>query len=382
MKQLILCERPFMLYKAILKALTQNDTIDIVLSNHMPGLEKMYQPLVESGFFAHVYYFDDVPYQDYIRDEQLADYVKFPNILWAWPKKLARYFKYQKLARKASVPEGLDLHSYDEILANDGVSTMNFKLNFEKIPYVVSEHGRGNFKNKYPLHILAVYISIVLDYFNIIVAYSASSKYVKEVEVDRNEDLVCYIKNRKKVRECRVNDFEAALTEEEKDKIYGLYAKAYDLPEKYDEEVNLLLTGPLANYGVLNSVEDQLQCYTDAVNQYCDTSKRLIIKPHPRDDVDYTECFPNAVIINPIVSSEVLSFCSTLKIDKVITIYSTSVSSFRRARDMIVLGDSFLDGYHRIANIGQAITSKEDLHRETDREETHKTCTVRERKEG
>ncbi len=362
MKQLILCERPFMVYKAILKAMNSDDCIDIVLSNHMPGLEKIYNPLINAHIFNKVFYYDDVLYQDYIKNEKLSEYVKFPNILWAWPRKLVKYFRYQKLARKELKPEGLDFHVYDEILANDGVSTMNFKLNFEKIFYVVSEHGRGNFRLKIPLHILAVYITIILDYFNIIVAYSGSSKYVQAVEVDRNEDLVCYIKNRKKVRECRISALENALTEEKKDIIYRIYAEAFGLPKKFDAEVNLLLTGPLAHDGVLASEKDQLNCYYDAVNLNCDMTKKLVIKPHPRDEVDYSRKFPNAIIVNKVVTSEVLSFCASLKIDKVVTIYSTSISSFQKAKNMVVLGDEFLNGYNRTAQTGKSIVFQEDLH--------------------
>lgn len=362
MRQLILCERPFMLYKAILKAMNSDDCIDIVLSNHMPGLERIYKPLVNAHIFNEVFYYDDALYQDYIKNEKLSEYMQFPHILWTWPKKFVRYFKYQKLARKELKPKGLDFRLYDEILANDGVSTMNFKLNFEKIPYIVSEHGRGNFRNKVPLHIVAVYISIILDYLNIVVAYSGSSKYVQAVEVDRNEDLVCYIKNRKKVRECRINALENALTNEKKDQIYRIYAEAFGLPKQFDEEINLLLTGPLAHDGALASEQDQLNCYYDAVRFHCDMNKQLVIKPHPRDDVDYSRKFPNAIIIDKIVTSEVLSFCASLKIDKVITIYSTSVSSFQKAKDMIVLGDSFLNNYNRIAKTGQSIVSQEDLH--------------------
>lgn len=350
-----------MLYKAILKAFNSDDEIDIVLSNHMPGLERIYNCLSESNIFNKVFYFDDDLYQDYIKNEALVNYVSFPNILWAWPMKLRRYFKYQKEARKKELPDGLNLYGYDEILANDGVSTMNFKLNFYKIPYVVSEHGRGNFRIKVPLHILAVYLTIFLDRLNIIVAYSGSSKYVKAVEVDRNEDLVCYIK-RKEIRECRINQLEERLSEEEKDKIYRIYAKAYGIPEKFDGEVNLLLTAPLAHDKTVATVKDQLNCYQDAVDQNCDSEKPLLIKPHPRDTVDYSNIFPDAIIIDKVVTSEVLSFCKSLKIDKVLTIYSTSISSFRRAKEMIVLGADFLDLYNHVSNrVGESIVYNEDI---------------------
>lgn len=361
MKQLILCERPFMLYKALLKAFNSHDTIDIVLSDHMPGMEKIYTPLTESGIFNKVFYFDDDLYQEYIKDESLSDYVSFPNILWAWPVKLKKYFKYQKSARTKKMPIGLDFNDYDEILANDGVSTLNFKLNFEKIPYVVSEHGRGNFRIKIPIHILAVYLTIILDRLNIIVAYSGSSKYVKAVEVDRNKDLVCYIK-RKEIRECRISQLEDNLSGEEKNRIYQIYAQAFDLPLAFTGEVNLLLTGPLAHDKAVASEQDQLKCYHDAVYQNCDMKKPLLIKPHPRDTVDYHSIFPDAIIINRLISSEVLSFCESLKIDKAVTIYSTSISSFRNAKELVILDSDFLNAYnHQNSYVGKSITLQEDL---------------------
>lgn len=364
MKQLILCERPFMVYKALLKGLlNQEDEIDIVLSNHMLGMEKLQKPIIESGIFHEVFFFDDKLYQDYIREDKMSDFVEFPQILIAWPKKLKKYFSFQKYARKEEMPLGLDFRNYDEILANDGVSTMNFKLNFEKIPYVVSEHGRGNFRNKIPLHILAVYISIILDRLNIIVAYSGCSKYVTEVEVDRNEDLVGYIK-RKPIRECRISELEGRLTTEQRNKLYEIYAKAYELPLAFEGEVNLLLTGPLVVDKILASEEDQIQCYQDAVKLNCDPSKKLMIKPHPRDTVDYREAFPDAIIVDRNVTSEILSCCKELHIDKVVTIYSTSISSFKSAREMIVLGDSFMNGYHRISKeCGGSVVPTEELNK-------------------
>ena len=108
--------------------------------------------------------------------------------------------------------------------------------------------------------------------------------------------------------------------------------------------------------------KDQLNCYYDAVNLNCDMTKKLVIKPHPRDEVDYSRKFPNAIIVNKVVTSEVLSFCASLKIDKVVTIYSTSISSFQKAKNMVVLGDEFLNGYNRTAQTGKSIVFQEDLH--------------------
>jgi hypothetical protein len=259
------------------------------------------------------------------------------------------------------LPDELDLKAYDEILANDGVSTINFRLNFQKIPYVVSEHARGNFKNIVPLHIVAVYLTMILDCLNIIVAYSGMSKYVKALEVDRNEKLACYTKH-KPIRECRINNLEKALTDEQRNQIYQIYAKAFDLPLYFDREVNLLLTGPLAHDKAVESEEDQINCYKDAVAQNCDDTMPLLVKPHPRDTVDYSKVFPDAIVVDKIVSSEVLSLSNSLKINKVVTIYSTSISSFRNAKQLIMLGGEFLDNYHHTSKyVGVKITSDEDI---------------------
>lgn len=348
MNKLILCERPYMLYKALLKALNEsnkNVKYDIVLSNHMPEMEALYKPLMESGIFRKVFYYDDKLYQKYIEKENLADYYKFPQVLWCWPQKLKRYFVYQKSARKEKKPKGLDFKKYDEILANDGVSTMNFKLNNEKIYYIASEHARGNFTIKLPLHILAVWISVLLDRFNLIVAYSGMSKYVKAVEVDCAENLVSYIK-RKKIRECNIKEMEEKLSEEKKNKIYQVYAKAYNLPEKFGKEVNLLLTNPLYDDKILNSKKEHIQCYRDAVQEFMDSSLTLMIKAHPRDKVEYEQIFPNAIIINRVVSSEILNCCNSLKYNIVLTVCSSSILSFRSAKKRIVLGEKYLRKYN------------------------------------
>ena len=362
MKKLIICERPFMLYKALLLQLNnENEDIDIVISNHMIGLEKLYLPLKNEHIFSNVFYFADDLYQEYIKDDKMSDFVEFPNILFSWPKKFLKYKAYQKKAINLDLPKELDLKKYDEIIAIDGVSTINFHLNHEKIPYVVSEHGRGNFRNKVPLHILAVYISVILDRLNIAVAYSGMSKYVKMVEVDSTENLVGYIK-KKPLRECRISDLENALPKEKRDRLYRIYAEAFGMPKEFNEEVNLLLTGPLAVDKILASEKDQIDCYKDAVEKNCNKDEMLIVKPHPRDTVDYSTVFPNAVIIDKVVTSEILGFCENLRINKVITIYSTSLASFRNAKEVVMLGDSFLNNYNRVSyECGNSIYSTEEV---------------------
>lgn len=328
MKKLFVCERPYMLYKSLLKAVANvDDTLDIVLSNHMPGMGRMRSSLEQSGLFERVFFFDDVLYQDYIRNESLVDYVKFPNILLAWPKKLKRYLDFHKESKTAELPKGLEWGNYDEICVIDGVSTINIRLNFDRVNYVVSEHCRNNFQFKMPLHQLAVRISIILDRLNVIVAYSGCSKYVSEIEVSSDKNLVGYLKN-KKIRVFDVKEAENRLTASMKKKLFDIYARAFDMPTAIDGDSTLLLTTTLFEDGYADSHEQAAECFRRIVEKYEIPGSTLIVKPHPRDVLRYEELFAGCVVVNPLISAEVLAFAEDLHIKRAITTYSSTVQAF------------------------------------------------------
>ena len=342
MRKLFICERPYMLYKTIIKAvLNKNDVIDVVLSNHMNGMEKMKEPLEASKLFNRVYFFDDKLYQEYVNDEHLSDYVKFPKIIVSWPRKLKRYYEFHKKASKAEFPEGLDINNYDEIYVIDGVSTINLKLNFEKRNYIVSEHARNNFQIKIPLHILAVNISKVLDKLNIFVAYSGCSKYVSMIEVTENKNLVSYLKN-KKIVEYNLDSQIKMLTAEEKNKIFSIYASAYKVPIYSENMINILLTAPLLEDGLVENYEQMKQCWEKLISKYADEGSFIMIKAHPRDKTDYKKIFPNSIIIDSLITAEVLALSSTLNITKVINLYSSAVAAFEGKCECITLGMDYL----------------------------------------
>lgn len=350
MKKLFICERPYMLYKSIIKAmLNESDEIDIVLSNHMAGMEKLEQPLRDSQLFHRVYFFDDKLYQEYIRNEHLEDYVKFPKIFISWPKKMKRYWVFHKKAAKEQLPEDLNFKNYDEIYVVDGVSTINLRLNFEKIHYIVSEHARNNFRINYPLHKLAVRISIILDRLNIVVAYSGCSKWVSAIEVSEDSNLVSYIKG-KKLLVYDVGEIVKKLTDDQKNKVYEIYAQAYDIKIQNDRAVNVLLTAPLLEDGMLDNKKKVAQCWRNLVEQYGDPQCQLLVKAHPRDKMDYKSIFTNCIVVDPLVTAEVLAFATSLNITKVLNLYSSTVDAFADRCECVTVGVEFLASYKEHAN--------------------------------
>lgn len=343
MRKLFICERPYMLYKSIIKGMMNvEDEIDIVLSNHMSGMEKLEEPLRKSGIFKKVFFYNDKLYQDYIRNEHLSDYVKFPRILISWPQKMKRYYSFHKNARLEKWPENLNIKEYDEIYAVDGVSTLNLKLNFQKVNYIVSEHARNNFQINMPLHKLAVYLSKILDRLNIMVAYSGCSKYVSAIEVTANTNLVSYIK-RKKIIEYNIDEMVNKLSVEKKNKIFELYASAYNMPFQIKGITNVLLTAPLLEDGLVHSIEKAEYCWKKLVSEYSDKESTLLIKAHPRDKTDYKKIFPDSIIVNPLLTAEVLALASNLNIKKVINLYSSAVSSFEGISECITVGLDYIN---------------------------------------
>lgn len=343
MKVLYVCERPYVLYKALLKAILNenNDEMDIIISNHMPGMEKILPYIESESIFNKVFFYDDDGYQEYVKNEKLADFVKFPNIMLAWPKKLARYFKYQKRALEDKELQLFNFAKYDDIMTNDGVSAIGFRLYHDKLYHSVSEHAKNNFKIKVRLHIFAVWCTVILDRLGIIPAYSGMSKYVTKIEVSEDKDLVNYIK-RKEIVGCDVNSLERKLNTEQKNLLYSIYAGAYELPTIYDKPVDIILTTSLCKDGLVASEEEQFDCFKELIDEYADVNSHIVlIKPHPKDDMDYSG-IKNCIVVNSRVSAEILNMSNSMRIESVVTICSTAVLSFNRAKRIIVVGPEYL----------------------------------------
>ncbi|KAI4448330.1 hypothetical protein C823_002850 [Eubacterium plexicaudatum ASF492] len=79
------------------------------------------------------------------------------------------------------------------------------------------------------------------------------------------------------------------------------------------------------------------------VNTYADKECRLLIKAHPRDKTDYGKIFPDSIVVNNLVSVEVLAFATNLGIGKVLNLYSSTVDVFKHKCECITVGREYLD---------------------------------------
>ncbi len=99
----------------------------------------------------------------------------------------------------------------------------------------------------------------------------------------------------------------------------------------------MILTEPLCELDVRKKL------FGDIIDEYKDTN-RIIIKPHPRDLLDYEEAFPGVVVVRDRFPMEVLGDIEGFAVDKVISVI-TQMDNVYFAKEIVYLGLDFLDKY-------------------------------------
>ena len=73
----------------------------------------------------------------------------------------------------------------------------------------------------------------------------------------------------------------------------------------------------------------------------------IVVKPHPRDKLDYTEIFPQHIVLDGFFPMEILNFVQIgegMLFDRVVTVF-TVPSSIHCAREKVYLGAPYMDRY-------------------------------------
>ena len=233
---------------------------------------------------------------------------------------------------------------YDEIYCTDGEFVFENYLTVNQIPHIMMEHAKDVHikKNYSTLAALFHYLEIILDRYNVTVGIGIASQYCTTMEVnsDKGKEMVLFLKKRKLLI-WNVKDHIRLLSRKDRDKILDIYIESY--VEKFDYEscYNILLTNPLYIDGDVASEEDQIAVYQKIIKTYrLNEGGKLLIKPHPRDNVNYTNKL-NGIVIDNMISSEILCISQKLKKNKVATLYSSSADAFfGQAKKLIKIVDS------------------------------------------
>lgn len=327
------------------------------MSNNFAGFPERAR---RSGLFADVLEFDE---KDYTYFPELVELKKDRGNL------LLNMLQRMKFCRRLGELEApfvpVDFSEYRDIYVFCDSDPIGYYLSYKKIFYHAVEDGlnciryrdtarddnRGHFRLKAKLSALGL-----------IFIQNGYGKYCIDFEVN---DLSVLDHPIPKMREVPREGLVSRLTEEDRALLCDMFIEnRKDLEEKLSQADAkglpkiLVLTEPLTK-----SLAAREQLFRDLIREYgtIDGKKGVIvIKPHPRDLLDYQRAFPEDVVLDAHFPMEILNFTGAA-FDRVVTVY-TVPSSIHCAREKVYLGSSFMDRYedpedHRsVTNAAAAVT--------------------------
>ena len=344
-RRVYICHTYYHVYIAVVKELVgrreQSGSADIILSTMSNDFESLEDRLKKSGVFENIYTYDE---QEDVTSEEVMKYHRDRgNIVL----NLVQRITYTKLLGKLQenyIPT--DISKYGDVYVFCDSDPIGYYLNYKKIYYHAVEDGlnsgllddqaRNANKGAWPLKKAMAKLGLIF-------IESGYSKYCLDYEVNdikANHSLppnVVEIPREELDKKLSVEDHrilvEIFLTDP--DRLVG------QLLNRNANDTNkpnvMILTEPLCELDVRKKM------FADIVDEYKD-DYRVIIKPHPRDLLDYEKEFPGVVVVKDRFPMEVLGDITGFEVDKLVSVI-TQIDNVYFAREIVYLGLDFLDKY-------------------------------------
>lgn len=342
------CHTFYHAYVACLKELalpkTEQGKADLVLSTMSNDFAGYPDRARVSGLWNEVYLFDEK--EDFHFPEVMKYHVDRGNIV---SNMLAR-IKYTRLLGKSQenlVP--VDFAEYEDVYVFCDSDPIGYYLNYKHIYYHAVEDGldtikycddaqfsnRGHFGLK-----------MWMAEKGFIFIQDGYAKYCIDMEVNNKAilDTPC-----KKYVEVPRRALYERLTEEDKDILVHMFvenvdelAKRLKTPDGEERKpIVLILSDPLCD------LDTRKRIFEDIVEEYSDfngVKGRVLIKPHPRDVLDYEALFPNEEVLPGRFPMEMMNFLPGVHFDRVVTVF-TVPDAIDFVDEKIFLGPDFMDKY-------------------------------------
>lgn len=344
-KRIYVCHTYYHVYVACLKELNlpvqERNQADLVLSTMSNDFGDLPVRAGTCGLFEAVFMFDEK------EDVNFPEVMKYHADRGSLLLNMAARIKYTKLLGKmqqAYVP--VDFKEYQDVYVFCDSDPIGYYLSYKKIPYHALEDGldcistydtarydnRGHFRLK-----------AFLSSLNLIFIQNGWGKYCLDMEV--NDVSVLPYPCPKYVEKPRKELAEGLQAEGKEILIHLFIADMDEVKEKLDAGGNknriLLLTEPLCGLDVRERI------FRDCIGQYGKIEGEdsvILIKPHPRDILDYRRLFPEYIVLDKKFPMEVLNFIPGLSFRRVISVF-TVVHSIQFTEEIVYLGEDFMDNY-------------------------------------
>lgn len=342
--RIYVCHTYYHVYVACLKELNlperDRGNASLVLSTMSNDFGDLKSRAEACGLFEAVYMFEE---KEDVNFPEVMEYHADRENLFL--NMLAR-MKYTKLLGKMQQPYvPVDFKQYKDIYVFCDSDPIGYYLSYKKIRYHALEDGldcistydtarydnRGHFKLK-----------AFLASLNLIFIQNGWAKYCVDMEVN---DISVLPYPCPKYTEKPRKELTEALDRKGKDILVNLFiADMEEIKKKLErggKNKILLLTEPLCAPDVRERI------FRDCIEQYgrIDGEESVVlIKPHPRDVLDYRKLFPENIVLDGKFPMEVLNYIPDLRFRRVISVF-TVVHAIRFAEEIIYLGEDFMDQY-------------------------------------
>jgi len=330
-KKLFVCQTYYHVLITLLKAMQTNEKYDLLLVDTIPGNQALEEQLKKTNIFREIHLFN-------VKDINFSKIKKNKLTM----KKIIIHIVEERIP--------INFSSYDEIyLYHDGTLIGTYIIT-KGLYYHLIEDALDTFKllsknrvqidqyiNKYSLKRL---IKRITGAGFVCWGFSKSCKSIEVNDINGIEIP------KDKVIECPRKQLFNNLTEEQKKIIYNVFVpeeKAVCFSEK--NNTVLLLTEPLFHDNKLPSEEAQIRLFKDVLQREQEKGYCVVIKPHPRDKVDYKIIFPDIAVINKNIPTEVMNYNSSIHYKKAITVTSTAIEGIEFVEEKEYLGHEFIQKY-------------------------------------
>lgn len=342
-ERIYVCHTYYHVYVTLLKELAlpkeKQGQATVLLSKMSTDFEQLKERLESLQFFEEVIEFDEK--REFFFPE-LAEYRKPQGSFYKNMKARIRFTRRYAELEAPYIP--VDFRQYKDIYVYCDSDPVGYFLNQNKIKYHAVEDGlnclkqfdaarydnRGHFKLK----------AFMSEKLNLIFVQNGYGKYCIDMEVN---DISVIEKPCHKYKEVPRKPLFDRLTKEDKDILLHAFVRDMDAlnetlksGENHENKI-LVLTEPLCNLDV------RKQIFKDIIATY-GKNAQVIIKPHPRDELDYHKEFGEYIIIDRTVPMEMLNFIEGLQFQKVISVF-TPTNEMKFGMEKIRLGNDFMDKY-------------------------------------
>lgn len=342
--RIYVCHTYYHVYVTFLKELNmpseKRGQATLLLSRMSNDFETFEERAKASGLFEEVLEFDEKK-PEYFKELATLKEDR-GNIVLNMISRIRFCKKFAKL-QEAYVP--VNFKEYKEIYVYCDSDPIGYYLNYNKIYYHALEDGlnclayydTARFDNRGAFE-LKVFMSKRLNWIFIQNGYG---RYCRDMEVNDISKIKHPCPYYKEVpRQAYVD----RLTDGDKQVILKAFVKDYDALVKALEQADadgrkkvLVLTEPLCD---LNTRE---RIFRDIIQKYGQNAV-VVLKPHPRDELDYNTVFHEYFRIDRTVPMEMLNFIPGAHFDLLISVL-TETAAIQFATEKIKLGPDFMDAY-------------------------------------